>query len=55
MLLDVGGFWDPLLALVDAQVQAGFVPAASRAALSRVTGPGGVLAQLGQAPAERAG
>jgi uncharacterized protein (TIGR00730 family) len=55
MLLDVGGFWDPLLALVDAQVQAGFVPAASRAALARVTSPDEVLAQLGQAPAERAG
>jgi uncharacterized protein (TIGR00730 family) len=55
MLLDVAGFWDPLLALVDAQVQAGFVPAASRAALSRVTSPGEVLAQLGQAPAARAG
>jgi uncharacterized protein (TIGR00730 family) len=55
LLLDVGGFWDPLLALVDAQVRAGFVPAASRAALLRVTSAGDVLAELGQAPAERAG
>jgi uncharacterized protein (TIGR00730 family) len=55
MLLDVGGYWAPLLALVDAQVQAGFVPAASRAALLRVTSPAEVVARLGQAPAERAG
>jgi uncharacterized protein (TIGR00730 family) len=55
MLLDVGGYWEPLLTMVDAQVQAGFVPATGRAALLRVTSPGEVLAQLGQAPAERAG
>jgi uncharacterized protein (TIGR00730 family) len=51
MLLDVGGYWDPLLALVDAQERAGFVPASGRAALLRVTSPAAVLAQLGEAPA----
>jgi uncharacterized protein (TIGR00730 family) len=45
-LLDVGGFWAPLLAFLDAQVADGFVPAASRAALLRVTDPAAILAQL---------
>jgi uncharacterized protein (TIGR00730 family) len=46
MLLDVGGFWEPLLAFVALQVQDGFVPAASHAALLRVTSPGEVLTEL---------
>jgi uncharacterized protein (TIGR00730 family) len=46
MLLDVGGFWAPLLAFIAGQVQEGFVPAASHAALLRVTDPGQVLAEL---------
>ncbi|HEU5418396.1 MAG TPA: TIGR00730 family Rossman fold protein [Streptosporangiaceae bacterium] len=45
-LLDVGGFWEPLLALLDAQVAAGFVTAANRALLLRVTSPAAVLAAL---------
>jgi uncharacterized protein (TIGR00730 family) len=46
VLVDVAGFWDPLLRFLDAQIAAGFVPAASRAALLRVTGPAGLLAAL---------
>jgi uncharacterized protein (TIGR00730 family) len=47
MLLDASGFWAPLLAFIGGQVQDGFVPAASHAALVRVTSPGQVLAELG--------
>ena len=45
-LLDVDGFWDPLLAFLDAQVAAGFVSAANRALLLRVASPAAVLAAL---------
>lgn len=45
-LLDVAGFWEPLLAFLDAQVADGFVPAASRATLVRLTDPRGVMAAL---------
>lgn len=45
-LLDVDGFWDPLLAFLDAQVAAGFVSAANRALLLRVTSPAAVLPAL---------
>jgi uncharacterized protein (TIGR00730 family) len=45
-LVDVAGFWDPLLQFLDAQVADGFVPAASRAALLRVTDPADLLAAL---------
>jgi uncharacterized protein (TIGR00730 family) len=45
-LLDVAGFWDPLLAFLDAQVAAGFVSAANRALLLRVTSPAAVLPAL---------
>jgi uncharacterized protein (TIGR00730 family) len=46
VLLDVAGFWDPLLAFLDTQVAAGFIPAASRAAIVRVTSPADVLPAL---------
>jgi len=46
VLLDVNGFWTPLLALLDAQVGAGFVPPASRAAIQRATSPAQLLAAL---------
>jgi hypothetical protein len=46
MLIDDGAFWDPLLGFLDAAVADGFVPAASRAALLRVTSPAGLLAAL---------
>jgi uncharacterized protein (TIGR00730 family) len=45
-LLDVDGFWEPLLAFLDAQVTAGFVSAAHRALLLRVTSPAAALAAL---------
>lgn len=45
-LLDAAGFWEPLLAFLDAQVTEGFVPAASRAAIGRVAGPAELLAVL---------
>jgi uncharacterized protein (TIGR00730 family) len=35
-LVDVGGFWDPLTALLDELVGAGFVPEVTRACLARV-------------------
>lgn len=49
VLLDVGDFWTGLLAFIDAQVREGFVHAANRAALRRVTDPRAVLPAL-QAP-----
>jgi uncharacterized protein (TIGR00730 family) len=48
-LLDIGGFWEPLLALLDSQVAAGFVPPASRAAIVRVASPAELLAALAPA------
>jgi uncharacterized protein (TIGR00730 family) len=45
-LLDVAGFWDPLLAFIDEQVSDGFVPARSRAGLLRVTDPRELLTVL---------
>jgi uncharacterized protein (TIGR00730 family) len=48
-LLDVEGFWAPLLAFLDAGVADGFIPAASRAALLRITDPAQLLAALPQA------
>lgn len=45
-LLEVAGFWEPLLAFLDARVADGFIPAASRAALLRVTDAGQLLAAL---------
>jgi uncharacterized protein (TIGR00730 family) len=38
-LLDVGGFWDGLLAFVDSLVDYGFVPAVSRRRLVRTANP----------------
>jgi len=35
-LVDVGGFWDPLVALLDELTAAGFVPVAARASVARV-------------------
>jgi len=35
-LVDVDGFWDPLTALLDELVGAGFVPEVTRASLARV-------------------
>ena len=35
-LVDAGGFWDPLDALLDALTAAGFVPEATRGSLARV-------------------
>ncbi|MGH3394593.1 MAG: LOG family protein, partial [Streptosporangiaceae bacterium] len=46
ILLDAGGFWTPLLALLDAQVDDGFVPAASRTAIQYATSPAQILATL---------
>jgi uncharacterized protein (TIGR00730 family) len=37
-LVDVGSFWDPLIALLDSLTADGFVPAASRDSLVRVSG-----------------
>jgi hypothetical protein len=48
-LLDVDGFWGPLLAFLDAQVSAGFISAANRALLLRVTSPAAVLPALSAA------
>jgi uncharacterized protein (TIGR00730 family) len=45
-VLNVAGAWDPLLALLDAQVADGFVPADFAAQLQRVTGPRELLAVL---------
>ena len=39
VLLDVGGFWDGLLGLVEALVQDGFVPAASRECMVLAASP----------------
>jgi uncharacterized protein (TIGR00730 family) len=46
VLLDATGFWAPLLALLDAQVDAGFVLAASRARVQHATSPAELLATL---------
>jgi uncharacterized protein (TIGR00730 family) len=46
VLLDASGFWTPLLALLDAQVGAGFVPPASRAAIQRATSPARLVTAL---------
>jgi uncharacterized protein (TIGR00730 family) len=48
-VLNVAGAWDPLLALLDALVADGFVPAESAARLQRVTGPRELLAVLNAA------
>jgi hypothetical protein len=45
-LLDVDRFWEPLLGFLDAMVTAGFVSAANRALLARVTSPAAALAAL---------
>jgi uncharacterized protein (TIGR00730 family) len=45
-LLDVGGFWDGLLGLVDSLVDDGFVPAASRRCLQRAATPAELIALL---------
>jgi uncharacterized protein (TIGR00730 family) len=45
-LLDSGGFWAPLLALVNAQVSAGFVRAADRDGLLVAHSSGELLARL---------
>jgi uncharacterized protein (TIGR00730 family) len=47
VLLDAAGFWAPLLALVDAQVAAGFVRPAARAGIVVADSPAGLLAELG--------
>src|ERR1700733_8624647 len=48
VLLDVGGFWDGLLAFVDSLVDAGFVPPASRQRLARAANPAELVALLQQ-------
>ena len=48
-VLNVAGAWDPLLALLDALVAGGFVPAESAARLQCVTGPRELLAVLNAA------
>jgi uncharacterized protein (TIGR00730 family) len=45
-LVDVAGFWDPLAAMLDAMTTAGYVPAATRAALVRVQNAGEFLRLL---------
>lgn len=45
-LVDVGGFWDPLAAMLDGMTTAGYVPAAARAALVRVHDAGEFLRLL---------
>jgi uncharacterized protein (TIGR00730 family) len=45
-LLDVGGFYQPLLAFLDQVVHAGFLPAADRAALCVAATPRDLLDQL---------
>ena len=45
-LLDSEGFWEPLLACVDAMVDAGFVKATARAMLQRSATPADALEQL---------
>jgi uncharacterized protein (TIGR00730 family) len=47
-LVDVGSFWDPLIGLVDRLTAAGFVSAASRERLVRVSGAAELLALLGR-------
>jgi uncharacterized protein (TIGR00730 family) len=49
-VLNVAGFWDPLLALLQAQVAAGFLPAGFAAQLHRATGPDELLAVLSASP-----
>jgi uncharacterized protein (TIGR00730 family) len=51
LLVDVAGFWAPLLAFLDAQVAAGFVPAASRDSIGLVRGPDELITALGPAAA----
>jgi uncharacterized protein (TIGR00730 family) len=45
-LLDVAGFWDTLLGFLDALVDDGFVPAASRRQLVRAATPAELVALL---------
>jgi uncharacterized protein (TIGR00730 family) len=47
-LVDVGSFWDPLAGLVDQLTADGFVSAASRERLVRVSGAAEILALLGR-------
>jgi uncharacterized protein (TIGR00730 family) len=47
VLVDAGGFWDPLAALLDELTAAGFVPAAARGALARVADAGEFLRLFG--------
>jgi uncharacterized protein (TIGR00730 family) len=49
VLLDVGGYWAPLLAMLDAQVEAGFVRPASRARILSAASPAELLAALAPA------
>jgi uncharacterized protein (TIGR00730 family) len=46
VLVDVDGFWAPLLAWLDGAVEAGFVKAANRAIVAAVTAAGDVLPAL---------
>jgi uncharacterized protein (TIGR00730 family) len=46
ILLDSSGFWTPLLALLDAQVDGGFVRPAGRTAIQYATSPAELLATL---------
>ncbi|HWH13237.1 MAG TPA: TIGR00730 family Rossman fold protein [Miltoncostaeaceae bacterium] len=54
-LLDVGGFWDPFRAMVDAMVADGFVPARTRDAVLRDTDPDALLDALAHAGAPARG
>lgn len=47
-LVDVGSFWDPLVSLADRLTADGFVPAAGRERLLRVSGAAELLALLGR-------
>jgi uncharacterized protein (TIGR00730 family) len=46
VLLDLDGFWAPLLAWLDHAVDAGFIKPANRSIVSSVTAPGDVVAAL---------
>jgi uncharacterized protein (TIGR00730 family) len=46
VLVDIGGFWNPLTRLIDALTEAGFVPRATRESLVQVRDAAEFLALL---------
>jgi len=50
LLVDVGGYWAPLLELMDHLVEAGFAPAKTRALFQVVPDPEALIAALAVAP-----